>query len=151
MHHVVHLLVLHPQTGDILLQKRRADRAVAPGLWDSAAAGHVCAGESAESALQRECAEEIGYKIISVPPPNSLQSGQDEIRWIGCYRMQKQSECEYCDVWSLISAGPFRPDRSEMDALEWFSREDCLRLEEEGLITASAIRDLALATGAGSP
>lgn len=48
------------ESGLILLQKRSASKAIAPGLWDLAAAGHVDVGETFEIAAVRELQEEIG-------------------------------------------------------------------------------------------
>lgn len=144
--HVVRLVVRHPENGSYLLQKRRSDRLVAPGCWDSAAAGHVQAGEEARAALIREACEELGLRLSQVAPPESAQPlDLASANWIGHYLTRRANESEYADVWLVESRGPFRMERREMDALEWHQEADCRALLEQGLITREALLDLELA------
>lgn len=144
--HVVRLVVRHPQSGAFLLQKRRTDRAAAPGLWDTAAAGHVRAGEEATAALIRETREELGIRLAPLSPPRGVHpASAGSARWIGQHLTRCATESEYADVWLLETEGPFTMDRSEMDALEWFSSEQCQSLAKNGLITRGALLDLELA------
>lgn len=53
----VQLLLFNPR-GQILLQRRRADKENG-GLWDKSVGGHVQAGESFDEALVREANEEL--------------------------------------------------------------------------------------------
>jgi len=144
--HVVRLVVRHPQSGAFLLQKRRTDRAAAPGLWDTAAAGHVRAGEEATAALIRETREELGIRLAPLSPPRGVHpASAGSARWIGQHLTRCATESEYADVWLLETEGPFTMDRNEMDALEWFSSEQCQSLAKNGLITRGALLDLELA------
>ena len=59
LHPVVHLHVINSK-GEIYLQKRPMHKKVQPGKWDTAVGGHIAFGESIETGLQRETAEEIG-------------------------------------------------------------------------------------------
>jgi isopentenyldiphosphate isomerase len=59
LHQVVHVLVFD-DSGRLLLQKRSFQKTVAAGKWDTSVGGHVDCGESIESAMQREMAEELG-------------------------------------------------------------------------------------------
>lgn len=61
IHRVVHVLVFNSR-GELLLQKRSANKDVAPGKWDTSVGGHVNSGESLETALKREMQEELGIK-----------------------------------------------------------------------------------------
>ncbi|HOG65236.1 MAG TPA: NUDIX domain-containing protein [Spirochaetota bacterium] len=132
LQHVVHLVIRDPSNESILLQKRRADRAAAPGLWDTAAAGHVRAGETAQAALVREAREELGITL----------AGKE--RWIGAYILRDRQESEYTDLWLLEESGPFRPDRSEMDALVWHTADQIARLADQETITRGALQDIEL-------
>lgn len=49
--------------GNVLLQKRAADKDTYPDLWDISVAGHIGAGETPENAVLRETEEEIGLCI----------------------------------------------------------------------------------------
>ena len=53
--------------GDVLLQKRSANKKLWPNLWDITAGGHVLAGEFGETALIREIKEELGIEAGRCP------------------------------------------------------------------------------------
>jgi isopentenyldiphosphate isomerase len=59
MHKVVHVLVFN-NNGELLLQKRSANKDVAPGKWDTSVGGHVEPGEELRNAALREMEEELG-------------------------------------------------------------------------------------------
>lgn len=54
---------LYTQKGEMLIQKRVANKDVFPDLWDVSVAGHVEAGESPLNAAHRELQEELGLNI----------------------------------------------------------------------------------------
>ena len=62
MHRSVHILVFNFH-GDLFLQKRSMVKDENPGLWDTAAAGHVGAGENYLHSAQRELKEELGLNV----------------------------------------------------------------------------------------
>ena len=49
--------------GEILIQKRVANKDTFPNKWDVSVAGHIGAGESAVYSAQRELSEELGIVI----------------------------------------------------------------------------------------
>ena len=51
------------EVGDLFLQKRSMVKDENPGLWDTAAAGHVGAGENYLHSAQRELKEELGLNV----------------------------------------------------------------------------------------
>ncbi len=60
LHPVVHLHVI--KQGAIYLQKRKEDKDIQPGKWDTAVGGHIDYGEDIETALKREAFEELSIK-----------------------------------------------------------------------------------------
>ena len=60
LHPVVHLQII--KQGAIYLQKRREDKDIQPGKWDTAVGGHIDYGEDIETALKREAFEELSIK-----------------------------------------------------------------------------------------
>jgi isopentenyldiphosphate isomerase len=61
-HQAAHLWVYNSQN-EILLQLRAPQKKLFPDLWDTAAAGHVSAGEDILTAMLRETDEEIGLRL----------------------------------------------------------------------------------------
>lgn len=49
--------------GQVLLQKRSANKRMWPNMWDITAGGHVLAGEFGFQAIIRECKEELGIEL----------------------------------------------------------------------------------------
>ncbi len=64
LHPVVHLHVIRNKK--LYLQKRKHDRKIQAGKWDTAVGGHVSASESIELSLQRESKEELGLNLSSI-------------------------------------------------------------------------------------
>lgn len=64
-HATVHVWVVN-QSGNILLQKRSAQKDTHPGLWDISCAGHLSDGDTALDAAVRELYEELGI-VIDTP------------------------------------------------------------------------------------
>ena len=60
LHPVVHLHII--KQGAIYLQKRRDDKDIQPGKWDTAVGGHIDYGEEVIQALHREAFEELSIK-----------------------------------------------------------------------------------------
>jgi isopentenyl-diphosphate delta-isomerase len=61
-HSCIHVW-LYTDDGEVLIQKRVADKDTFPDKWDVSVAGHIGAGESALDAAQRELSEELGVEI----------------------------------------------------------------------------------------
>ena len=53
LHRTVHVVVFHPETGAILLQKRAVTKDIQPGKWDTAVGGHLALGEDYETGARR--------------------------------------------------------------------------------------------------
>jgi len=52
--------------GSVWVQQRAADKATDPGLWDTTMGGQVGAGETTQTALERETFEEAGLEIAQL-------------------------------------------------------------------------------------
>lgn len=61
-HASVHIW-FYTSKGEVLLQKRAANKDTYPNLWDVSVAGHIAAGEQKETSALREIAEEIGVNM----------------------------------------------------------------------------------------
>lgn len=61
-HPTIHLW-FYTTDGRLLIQQRAGNKDTHPLFWDVSVAGHIGAGESAESSAVREAAEEIGVEI----------------------------------------------------------------------------------------
>ena len=61
-HATVHIW-FYTKDGQVLFQKRGANKETFPSYWDVSVAGHVMAGESIKNSVLREVKEEIGLKI----------------------------------------------------------------------------------------
>ncbi len=73
-HRAVHVFLFH-RNGDLFLQRRSRLKDVAPGRWDSSAAGHLDVGESYADAARRELQEELG---IDAPTERIAAMGPEE-------------------------------------------------------------------------
>jgi isopentenyldiphosphate isomerase len=111
MHPVVHCLVENTR-GELLLQLRSMQKDVQPGRWDTSVGGHVAWGESIETALLREVAEEIG---LTVP--------LSRFQFLHRYVMRSSIETELVHTYRLFHDGPFVAQPSEVDRLEFFGND----------------------------
>jgi len=63
VHRAVHVLVFN-SAGELLLQKRAAQKDIQPGKWDSSVGGHLAPGEQYLAAAYREMFEELGLSAL---------------------------------------------------------------------------------------
>lgn len=61
-HKAVALFIINSK-GQVLLQKRSANKKMWPNMWDITSGGHVLAGELGFQAVVRECKEELGIEL----------------------------------------------------------------------------------------
>ena len=109
IHCTAHVAVIHPETGELLLQKRRMDKDIQPGKWDTAVGGHLDAGESFETAAKRELAEELGV------------TGEVELLHLFDGKIRNEIESENSRVFGVKLAGPFAFQKSEIDTVRFFT------------------------------
>jgi 8-oxo-dGTP diphosphatase len=67
---------IHDGHGRIFMQRRSGDRGLFPGAWDLAG-GHLEEGEDILECLQREVAEETGWRVRRV------EANLGELEWTG--------------------------------------------------------------------
>lgn len=67
-HKSIHAYLVNDK-GEIIIQKRSADKDLYPNIWDVSFAGHVGAGEDTKTSALRECKEELGIKLS----PNEIE------------------------------------------------------------------------------
>ena len=109
IHCTAHVAVKHPGTGALLLQKRRMDKDIQPGKWDTAVGGHLDAGETFESAALRELAEELG-----VTEKVALTHLFDS-------KIRNDIESENVRIFGVELAGEFNFQKSEIDEVRFFN------------------------------
>ncbi|MDR0732875.1 MAG: NUDIX domain-containing protein [Dysgonamonadaceae bacterium] len=107
LHPVVHLHVFNSQ-GNLLLQKRAANKDIQPGKWDTSVGGHMDFGESVEAALYREAGEELGIENFI---PEFLQS----------YIFESDVEKELVYSYKTVYDGTFLFEKKEIDQIRFWS------------------------------
>ena len=120
LHPVVHLHVFNSD-GDIYLQKRPQWKDIQPGKWDTAVGGHVALGESAEMALKREVAEEIG--ITDFTPEKLVH-----------YVFESERERELVFVFKTVYDGEITPSE-ELDGGRFWNLSEIKENLGKGVFT----------------
>lgn len=112
-HRAVHLLVIN-EKGEMLLQKRSLAKDTCPGLFSTACAGHVDAGETYETAVLREAKEELGITLAL-----------GEISCIGAQKPSEENGFEFVKVFLFRSSRErFIFNREEIESLHWLSADE---------------------------
>ena len=111
IHRTAHVMVIHPESGDILLQKRTMTKDIQPGKWDTAVGGHVSYGETILEAVHREAEEELKFTDFN---PIYLQT----------YEFESAVEREMVNVFAAVGTYELSPDLDEVDEGRWWSIED---------------------------
>lgn len=138
-HRAVHVLVFHPETGDILLQKRSKTKRIQPGKWDASVGGHISAGETIAEALLRETEEEIG-----------LHCKTSDFKFLFEYEIHNEIESELATVFCLESTGPFTFPPDEIDELRFFPQAGLKQRLTDGItddMTPILQKELAMLDG----
>ena len=72
LHRAVHVWLLAPSRGELLLQLRARCKDSWPGRWDISCAGHLSAGDESAAAAERELGEELGFALEGARRPRLL-------------------------------------------------------------------------------
>ena len=112
LHRGVHILLFTPD-GNLLIQKRSANRRQYASLWDCSVSEHVKAGESYQEAAERGLLEELGITSVTLQPlvKYKMNYGQNDneisVVFQGCTDSTK-----VC------------PDPVEIDSVHWLSVDE---------------------------
>lgn len=136
LHHTSHVVIIHPDTGDILLQKRSRDKDIQPGKWDTAVGGHLALGEDFETGAKRELAEELGITGV-------------ELFHIFDSRIRNDIESEDVRVFGAFAADGFKFDPVEIDEIRFWDRAALEDPENQLQFTPNLIEELKLLKCAG--
>jgi len=116
---VVHVCVFNCR-GEMLIQQRQPFKDGWPNCWDVTVGGCAVAGEASRAAIERECLEELGYplEIGDARPSLTLNF--------------PQGFDDYYIVEREIGPGALTLQYEEVQAVRWASKEEILRLVENG-------------------
>ena len=121
LHPVVHLHVFSSK-GELLLQKRKMNKKIQPGKWDTSVGGHISYGEDVYTALKRETEEEIG---ITPESPKFLFK----------YVWESNVEKELIHTYTMISDGPFNLLETELEDLRFWNIQEIKQNLGKGVFT----------------
>ena len=130
LHHTAHVVVFHPDTGAILLQKRAATKDIQPGKWDTAVGGHLALGEDYEAGARRELAEELG---VTAPA---------ELKHLFDGKIRNAIESEDTRVFAIRMAEGFEFQKSEIDEIRFWTAAELFDPENRKLFTPNLRAEL---------
>jgi isopentenyl-diphosphate delta-isomerase type 1 len=110
-HRVVRIMIQNSQ-GRVLLQHRTPTKDIFPNCWDTAAAGHVDAGEDYLPAAHRELAEELGITGVELQELGHYES--DETHWGHRFNRFTRVYILHADV------EPQKLEAGKVDDARWF-------------------------------
>ena len=120
-HRAVYAFIID-DNGNILLQKRSANKKLWPNMWDVTVGGHVDSGEFGRQALIREAKEELGIEIndddIKYLVGSTSVNNQGNIinkHYNECYLITKN-----IDVSEIIV------QKEEVSEVRYFSKDEVL-------------------------
>ncbi len=128
-HRAVHVLVFD-DGGRIFLQKRKKNKLVQPGRWDSSAGGHVLAGEEPETAAYREMHEELGISGVV-------------IEHLFDFIITNEIETEHVRTYSVVCNDPPAINTDEIEEGRYWTLEEVAESIGTGMLTPSFERELA--------
>lgn len=118
-HMIVHVCIFNSD-GEMLIQQRQPFKHGWSNMWDLTAGGSATAGDTSQTAAQRELYEEIGleldFKNVRPHLTVHIERGFDDI-----YLIEKDVDLHTLNL-----------QYEEVQAVKWASREEILRLIETG-------------------
>ena len=114
LHRAFSLLIFNPR-GELLLQRRGANKRLWPHFWSNSVCSHPRRNESMDAAIHRRLHEELGIRC----PLQFLYKFQYQAQFD-----ERSGENELCSVFIGRHAGPVRPNREEIAAWRWVAPDD---------------------------
>lgn len=121
-HRAVYAFIID-NNGNVLLQKRSANKKLWPNMWDVTVGGHVDSGEFGRQALIRETKEELGIEISDedikyLVGSTSINEQGDIINkhYNECYLITKN-----IDISNIVI------QKEEVSEVKYFSREELIK------------------------
>ncbi len=105
IHCAVHIIVFN-ERGELLIQKRSANKDRYPLFWDISVGGHLLPGETILEAAARELQEELGITDVNVEFLQQL-------------RATPQTGQEHIYLFKTTYTGIILPDKQEISAIRW--------------------------------
>lgn len=125
IHRALSVLVLNSK-GEILLQKRSANKSVHPMSWDLSTSEHVLSGESYEDAGFRSVKEELGVEaVVTKATEITLQKRKYQVKG------ETVIENEIVLMLRAIHDGPFEIDPEEVNEVKFFKVEKIERMMQK--------------------
>ena len=120
-HLVVHVCIFNSRN-ELLIQQRQPFKKGWSNMWDITVGGSALQGESSSQAAEREVLEEIGLKLdLSDTRPDftiNFEDGFDDY-----YLLEME-----------VDPDKLRLQEEEVQAVRWVSREEVLRMQEQGIM-----------------
>jgi isopentenyl-diphosphate delta-isomerase len=108
--------------GEVFLQKRAADKAIAPDTWDNSGGGHVDEGETHLDAAKRETKEELGIDGLD------LEKNAE-------YYFEEENELGIMKTYNVVYranySGEFNFQEEEVAGGAWFDFEEVKKEAKE--------------------
>lgn len=118
-HLVIHVCIFNSKN-QLLIQQRQPFKEGWPNMWDVTVGGSALQGENSFQAAERELFEEIGLELdLSDTRPNftiNFPQGFDD----------------YYILEHEVDLTALRLQEEEVQAVRWVSKEEVLRMQEEG-------------------
>ncbi len=133
-HKCVHIWIINGK-GEVLLQKRSAQKIMSPNKWTTATSGHLSAGDSNVQGAIRELSEEIG-----------LQVNENELKYLFSVKENTINEEKHVIDKELIDVFLMRKEvdiknlklqEEEVSDVKWFSYEEFKKMvleDDENLV-----------------
>ena len=118
-HMVVHICIFNTQ-GEMLIQQRQPFKEGWPDMWDVTVGGSATAGDSSQSAAERELFEEIGYQLNlnNIRPHLTVNF---EVGFDDYYLVEVDIEIEKLKL-----------QYEEVQRVKWASKDEILLMLEQG-------------------
>ena len=121
-HRAVYAFIIDTM-GNVLLQKRSANKKLWPNLWDITVGGHVDSGEFGRQALIREAKEELGLEISDDDIKYLL--GSTSINEQGNIVNKHFNECYV--ITKNIDISEIVLQKEEVAEVKYFSKDELLK------------------------